>query len=518
MTRPSPTASSSSLGPSGSKHPLSSSAGPLGLLRTSALLLCAAACGREPVQPPDLLLISVDTMRADFLSTYGHPRPTSDALDRLAEQGAVFLNHHSTSSQTAPSHASLLTGLHLREHGLLKNGLPLSTEPAFLPQILEQAGWTTAASMALGFFDASEGFQRGFQSFVAAGPDNLGTRGSTEYVRIAADVVDSALEQLATVSPDEPFAQLVHLFDPHTPYAYPPRLGELDEQAGAAVLTDRMEPWERFGPDELLELHLLYEAEVDYTFHELDRLVGAWDAARGVSNTVIAVTADHGEGLGEHDYLSHDLFLYEEQLHIPLVIRAPFAIPPGTRIEAPSSAIDVGATLLDLLGLRPGSGGLPGVSLAPLWRGEPRRTRPIVAQRPLHDDDDLDGNAERRSTLEWHAGRPAAARGELLSLTDWPYKLIWSADGEPALYDLLEDPAERRDLSAERPEVAARLGGELDEWFAKRRPAPEGLELTVPPSVREQLEALGYGGGGPGPGPVEDEVDGPDVEAPPTAD
>ena len=442
--------------PSSSTRPSIGQAGSRGFLWPSALML-AAACGHDPVQPPDLLLISVDTMRADFLSTYGHPRPTADALDRLAGQGAVFLNHHSTSSQTAPSHASLLTGLHLREHGLLKNGLSLSPEPAFLPEILEQAGWTTAASMALGFFDASEGFQRGFESFVAAGPDNVGTRGSTEYVRIAADVVDSALEQLAAVGPGEPFAQLVHLFDPHTPYAYPPRLGELDEQAGAGLLAERMEPWERFDANERLELHLLYEAEVDYTFHELDRLIGAWDAARGADNAVIAVTADHGEGLGEHDYLSHDLFLYEEQLHIPLVLRAPFAISPGTRIEAPTSAIDVSATLLDLLGVR--SAELPGRSLAPLWRGEPWRAHPVVAQRPLHDDADLDGNAERRSTLEWHAGDPAAARGELVSLTDWPHKLIWSSDGEPALYDLAADPAERHELAAQRPELVAPSAG-----------------------------------------------------------
>lgn len=458
-------------------------------LRSGATLVLAAlaGCGGAADGPRDVLLVTVDTLRADVLSCYGHARRSTPALDALAAEGALFERHWATAPMTAPSHATLFTGLWSSEHGVVKNGRELAPEPPTVAAVLADAGYRTVGVIGAAVLDGKYGLGRGFEVYEDDLADSRGARPSSAE-RVAADVVDRTLSVWAALGDGEPLFTWVHLFDPHAPFEAPVEL--LPRRRAAAVFATRVEPSDLYDEAQLVAAWIGYELEVAYTDREIGRLLAAFDARAGGPRGVVCVTSDHGEGLGEHGYMGHDLYLYEEQLHVPLILRARGAVPPGTRVRARTSAVDVAHTLVALAGaLGPDEASpLPGFDLAAVARGEGFGRAP-VAERPLFSAWDFE-RPQRRPALEQFPDR-GHSRGAQVALVDGDGKFIWSEDVRDELYDLAADPREERNLDGQVPGRSARFRERLETWRASREPAFASRALDDA-ATRAMLDALGY--------------------------
>lgn len=457
--------------------------------RLAALVgaLALTGCGSSDPGPRDVLLITIDTLRADMLSCYGHGRRSSPSLDRLARDGALFERHYATAPMTGPSHATLFTGLYSSEHGLVKNGRMYPSEPPCLAEELSRAGYQTLAVVGSKVLDRQFGMDRGFDVYddaIETDVDNRrGRRTSAE--RFASEVVDSALHELAAFEDDQPVFAWLHVFDPHAPFEAPVEL--LPRRRAPAVFAERLEPNAVVDAEKALVAYIGYEQEVAYTDRELGRFLDAWDGRERGADSVICVTSDHGEGMGEHGYMGHGLFLYEEQLHVPFLLRARGAIEREVRVAKPTSAADVAYTLLALSGAV-ADVAVPGADLSALTRGD-AEVRGPVAERPLFSQWDFD-RPQRKPALELYPDR-GRSRDAQVALVDGDWKYIWSADVGPELYDLAADAREGVNLAERQPDRIASFEGRLATWRSARIPAFVTGELTDD-ATRAMLEELGY--------------------------
>ncbi len=453
--------------------------------RAATLFLLGSAltaCGR-PEAPRDVLLVTIDTLRADLVGAYGHPRPATPRIDAIAERGLLFERHYSAVPKTAPSHTTMFTGLWPSEHGLRRNGHVLAPEVPVLAEAFAGAGYTTAAVVGSMVLESRFGLDRGFDLYdddiPLADGERRGRRTNAE--RFASDVVDHALAILRSRDDREPLFLWVHVFDPHAPFEAP----EAHIQPGSREdFRRRVEPSRLFTPDQLINAYIGYELEVAYTDHHLGRLFDAWDQRSGPAGSIVAITSDHGEGLGEHGFLDHGLYLYEEQLHVPLVVRAAGLLPAGERVSQPTSMVDLAATLTSLAGI---DSDLPGTDLRTLLQGG--APRPVVAERPLYGEWDYD-RPSRKAALELYPDR-GNSRGAQLTVVADDWKLIESSDVQPELYGLRDDPREQQNLGALQGERLQALRDALGTWKSSLRPPADGGELTDEGTL-QMLEALGY--------------------------
>ena len=421
-------------------------------LRSSALLLslALAACGSSEqdtppalVDAPNVLLVTLDTTRADHLGCYGHEGAKTPTLDRLAATGVRFDRAYAQVPLTLPSHASLLSGVHPAGTGVHVNfqGAP-SAEVPLLAEFFAASGYRTAAFVAAWVLNSDFGLDRGFERY-----DDLSARsaGRDQQVERGADeIVDAALPWLESLEGERFFCWL-HFFDPHDPYEPP---------AGFDVGFDHP-----------------YDGELAFVDAELARVVD-WLEARGLrETTLIVVTGDHGEGLGEHDETTHGLFLYESSLHVPLIFSQPGRLREGARVGAPVALVDVCPTILELSG-----GELPatveGVSLRSPLDGGPFVARPIYAETeyPLR-------------SFHW---------APLRALVVGAWKYIEAP--RPELYHHEEDPGEAANLFSRNEIITGQLREALAEHRrgqAKRRAG----EVQLPPGAEAALADLGYVGG-----------------------
>lgn len=420
----------------------------------AALLLagqpgCGGGAARKGLD--SVLLITVDTLRADHLSCYDPASPVKTiAIDALAASGALVEDAWCTVPITAPSHASILTGLSPLAHGVRNNYRYRLPRPATtLAEILEDRGAATAAFIASYTASREFGLDQGFALF----DDGLGydDEGRPRSQRPGGEVVDRAAPWIENHG-GEPFMAWVHLFDPHSPYDPP---AEFRQQ---------------YGED-------LYSGEVAYTDFQVARLLEALERSGARDNTVVVLIADHGEALGAHGEAEHGMLLYQPTLHVPFLIRAPGHVSPGTRIDGVASGIDVVPTLLSLLGLPP----------SPKAQGLDLLSGPIPEDRAAYAE-----SIYAHEELGW---------SPLYSLRQgrWSY----TAAPEPELYDLTADPGQHHNLAAERPEQAASLASTLDalqkEWL-DRSWAEQALGAGAGESAEdlERLASLGYAAGGGG--------------------
>ena len=394
------------------------------------LLLGGPALGAA-TRPPDLLLITLDTTRADSLGCYGGRPALTPNLDQLATRGVRYASAWSPSPLTLPAHTSLLTGLDPAAHGLRDNGWGLL--PADVPILaaeLARAGYQTAAFPASRVLDRRFGLARGFEHYddhMAA--ERRGQYGDPE--RPAAEVTDTALTWLQRADGKRPIFVWVHFYDAHAPY-----LG-----AGGS---DR----ER------------YAAEVAAVDRELGRLLAGWPAGR---RRVVAAVADHGEAFGEHGERGHGLLLYRPTLQVPLLL-AGDGVPSGRVIRAPVATVRLPATLLSLVGV---PHQLPGRPLP--TETEPKQVPPIFHETLF----------------------PASAYGwsPLAAVTDGSMRAI--AAPRPELYDLATDPAEEMNLLSKPPAEGRRALRHLTEHL-RRFPVHNVPQPAVAPEVGRMLSSLGY--------------------------
>ncbi|MCH2170340.1 sulfatase-like hydrolase/transferase [Myxococcota bacterium] len=435
------------------------------------ILLLAAACSAPP--QPNVVLVTLDTTRSDHLSAYGYDRPTSPNLEKLAADGARFDAAYATSATTAPTHASIFTGLHPPVHGVVRNGVPLSEATETLAERFAAEGYQTAAFVSSFVLQSRFGLDRGFEIYdddfekreSSGGGDSFEWEGRRVYEvfdRRADHTTRRAVRWLKEErDPNRPFLLFVHYFDPHDPYR-PPRAFS-----------------ERFASDhqgELERLIALYDAEIAFTDLQLGVLLRALDDADLRDETLVVVTADHGEGLLDHGHMAHGAQLYEEATRVPLLARWPGRIPPGRVVDAHVSLVDLAPSLMDLAGVR---GPELGRSFAAAFSevGEPVTPRPVFLFRRPYPLEPVGEAESRGSQFGVRSGR-------------WKY-LEAPEEETQELYDLVDDPAERRDLWAEQPGVARDLQQLLAEW---RQSHPQGTPApSVNPRDRERLRALGYG-------------------------
>lgn len=444
--------------------------------RLGALALSLAACAREaPLAPArNVLLITVDTLRADQLGAYGAQLGISPHIDALARGGVVFENAISQSSWTLPAIASLLTSTHPSTHGVDRYVDRLDPSYETLCEILAGAGFATAAVSSHVYVGPRYGMDQGIAEFDDS--LSLGQRQVEQKVS-SPEVSRRGIAWLEGATQREPRWFLwLHYFDPHYPYV---RHGEGGEAIG----------------DTLAD----YRGEIAFTDRWIGEVLGALERLGAADETLVLLVSDHGEEFREHGKLRHGYTLFREVVHVPLLMRVPGLAP--TRVREAVSGVDVLPTLLELLGL-PVPETAFGRSLVPAMRGAGLDDEPILSELSLNPDYRSDSlqlgpwklvrDHTGRSTLGFAAfpggppvdgattpNAPAVEPGERL--------LLYRIDG---------DAAELRDVSAEHPDETERLRETLDAVQARARAAAgersEAIELT--PEDLEVIRKLGYAG------------------------
>ncbi len=450
---------------------------------------------------PNLLLITVDTLRADRLGCYGAPADPSPRIDTLATQGVLLEAAATSLPRTTQALASLLTGRHPDEHGVLEIGEYLTLETVTLAEHLEAAGYHTAAVSANTLASSFQGLHQGFDEFVDANElqhryDSQGGSGGFH----AATVTDVALELLERHGATSPWFLWVHYLDPHFPYDAP------DPDPGPDVETARafyeeiktLEPktaavhFDLAGRSSAVRdtMDRLYDAEVRYTDRQIGRLLDTWRARPAAPPTLLVFTSDHGESLGEHGYFyEHGDFVFEPSVRIPMIFHAPWRLPAARRVVDPVSIVDVVPTICELLEL-PALPGATGIDISELLAGCPQADPrgPVFCQS---------GSALRpHNPIRAFAGR---RRGEgpgkpaFLSARDGDWVLVRrTSSGRTLLHNAASDPTFRIDLAAEHPERTERLAAALEthggvlrdrwlmvrdgDWKLQRIPTLEGYQ------------------------------------------
>lgn len=474
-----------------------------GSLRAAAWLAALAVGCAEPAAAParhNVLLVTLDTTRADRLGCYGGSAATPN-IDRLAGEGALFARAVSTAGLTPMSHASILTGLNNYRHGLrvfysVDASFTLAPSNVTLPEILGEHGWETAAFVSAYPVSEFYGVDQGFETFdtgLAADLDLSHQQqheelwdetGRSDTQRRGDFTVDAALEWLGRHR-SQPWCVWVHLFDAHDFSMVPP--AEWSARHGVtydkSVTLNDLDWRER-----------MYDLELTFIDEQLGRLFEAIRAQGAWDQTVIAITADHGQGLTDglrnHGWLKHRL-LYEWGLHVPLILKLP-GLDGGRRVEPLVRTIDILPTLLEALELT--GPPMEGVSMLALARGGP--------------DDGRVAYADALNLLDAHA--PQKMRPEyddnLFCAQDGRWKLIWheTRPENVELFDFESDPEELRNLAEQHPEQVARLKAFLDERRAMEVQPPEaGAKAPDKGALKE----LGYIG--------EEDEDGGEVEGQP---
>jgi arylsulfatase A-like enzyme/Tfp pilus assembly protein PilF len=400
----------------------------------------------------NLVVITLDTTRADRLGPYGYANAGTPNLEALAHDGVLFEHATTAAPITLPAHSSLFTGRFPPQHGVRDNGgYFLSDNEQTLAETLKARGYATGGFIAAYVLDSKWGIAQGFDTYFDdfdLSKYKVFSMGAIQ--RPGNEVVDHALpwiDQHRT----SPFFAWVHLYDAHTPYAPP-------------------EPFKSRFPGNP------YQGEISFADSQVGRVVQFLRDRGILDRTVIVVMGDHGESLGDHGEDGHGFFIYESVTHVPLFIRAPFSAMQGRRVADPVRSVDVMPTVLDLLGLpKPAGVTIDGQSMAPLMTG---------ARAELG----LEAYAEAVYPLH-HFGW-----SDLRALRQGRFKLI--AAPRPELYDLQDDPREENNLYGARKTLGDRMIGRLTEMEAhfKTSAQAKGQTVEVDPDVRARLAALGYVG------------------------
>ena len=429
------------------------------LFRSKFLLFCALAVvvlrlvAEEPQPvPPNVLLVTIDTLRADRLGAYGYTLAKTPVLDRLAAEGVRFADATAHAPLTYPSHVAILTGQYPANFGVRLNGMsPLSEKATTIAEALKKNGYRTAAVVGSVILDRSYGLDQGFDAYddrIAIRPAE--TMALAELQRSAAEVTVAANTWLKTSGSGTPWFLWAHYYDPHLPYSAPAKY--------SAAAPGRP-----------------YDAEVAFVDAELGTLFSAVDRR----HTVVIVTADHGEALGDHGEPDHGFFLYDATLHVPLIISGPAGSGRGSGqtfvarvVREQVRSIDIAPTIAAIAGIQ-GDSSFDGMSLLGLLNGEPRKDVPVSLAESWYP----------RLHFGWSELRSAR-------VGEWKY----IAAPKPELYDLRTDRTESQNRMSDRSAVAGRLAAEISRLStlgAKNAEAPPSQpdQATV-----ERLRALGYVG------------------------
>jgi arylsulfatase A-like enzyme len=434
-----------------------------------AVALFVVACAKSPINdvPPNILLISIDALRADHLSSYGYDRLTSPGLDALAARGTRFSHAFANTHGTPPSHTTLLSSLYQETHRVgfgnratTGGDHAIPDEVELVQEILQRSGWRTVAVTGGGYMSAEFGYARGFDFFSDR------ARGVQEGARTLLEAL------IESGKNDRPVFALLHTYQVHSPYAPPEGFDRLfGEYAGNIEPTNEALIAVQGEADRKLErtdfdyLESLYDGEIRYTDGVLDQLFSDLGEAGFLENTVVIVTSDHGEEFGDHGGLLHGGKLFDELLRVPLIVSG-VGIALGVVDPALVSFVDIAPTILSIAGL------------------------------PVPDSMEGRNLFDRSRSTGWAEQKVFAQYGDQLYCVRTPrWKLIHRPRNDGVqLYDLQRDPGERRNIRKRHPELTLRLLGEIETWRSTRPQLDFAPRLTEELSIEkiEELRALGY--------------------------
>ncbi len=448
---------------------------------------------------PNVVLIVLDTLRADHLGAYGYPRDTSPNLDDLAGEGVLFKNAFSQAPWTSASIASLLTGLYPSVHGLDEGArwgpgatsaggkLPFRVQKALtssqntLAELLRRQGYTTAGFISNIYVNSIFGFSQGFDLY---DDEHKGYSKSVRSIKRRGEETNRRIFRWLDTKPQEPFFLFAHYNDPHWPYVPPAPFGEkfikgyegeLTPEKTTGVVETQGRPITGLSEEDLRYIIGLYDGEIQYTDHQVGRLVDKLDALAMDRGLLIIVTADHGEEFMDHGSASHGYTLYDEQIHVPLIMRWKGRLPRKV-VDGQVRLVDVVPTTLELAGAE-APGPFQGQSLVPAIEGHADAASLFAFAEASYTG--------RQSTIRSPAGQ----------------KLIHDEANEKSMaFDLTTDPAEQNDLWAESWQSYEELSQRLANWGKENLALATELfgdsadeeQIVLDASTTEQLEALGY--------------------------
>ncbi len=417
------------------------------LLGSMPVLVCAVLLSfpAEAEEPYHLLLITLDTMRADYMSLNGSEHVQTPHLDRLARSGVNFTRARAPVPLTLPSHASILTGNDPPTHGVRDNGgYRLPDNQLTLAEVLEDHGYETSAFIGAFVLDHRFGLSQGFHVYDDRTWSDISMLENLEAERNADAVYGAFSSWLKDYEDEKPFFAWVHFYDPHAPYTPP-------------------EPFKSRYADNP------YAGEVAYADETVGKILATLEKRGLRERTLVAIVGDHGEGLGEHEEKSHSILIYSSTLHVPMLIHRPGLVPEGRVVPDLTRIIDLAPTLLDYLGISNHLG--HGSSLRSLVEGKKKREDIVAYSESLYPS----------LNLGW---------SELRGLESDRYRFILAPTLE--LYDVTSDPAETKNLAATRGEIAKGMRSQLEALLEKMGTEEGDSSQTIDPETQAMLRSLGY--------------------------
>lgn len=444
---------------------------PLSMLLASLLALQWIGClglsdpsePDEPARRPNVLLISIDTLRADHLGIYGYERNTSPFLDQLAREGLFVPEPVTVTHGTTPSHASMLTSVPQEVHGVALDGQNDDVIPPSLPnlpEVFRDAGYATIAVTGGGNIGRKFGFDRGFDVF-------------DDRARGVESGRSLLLQHLAEVPADQPVMALFHTYEVHTPYVVPDDLsGHFGATDGKVATTSESlvglaNNAADLSEDDLAHIRARYDEGILHTDRVIRQLFEELTSMGRLDDAIVVITSDHGEEFGEHGGLVHRDLLYEELVHVPMIFWGS-RVPPFAAAPQTATTLDLAPTLTHCAGLTAPSS----------WKG-----RDLLCS---------EAEGGERAHIVQYADRRYGVRTDR-------WKLIVTrleGDNHFELFDLDEDPREQHNLASDRPEVVSELVGHLRKWQASVETVDSRAgSVELNDEEREHLESLGYLGG-----------------------
>ncbi len=448
-----------------------------------SLLVLFSGCWFGKANKPSVIFIVWDTVRQDHLSLYGYFRGTTPFLEKLAKESVVFTQAYTPISHTLPAHFSMFTSRYPSEHGVLFNGWKLKNwKYPLLAEVLRKKGWQTGAVVGSQILGEWHRINPGFKFFKSKPFEyqikikkSAIEKEEERHQRRAKEVINWAKKWLSEINRKKPFFLFLHFWDAHRPYYLPedyPRKFQLDEKFQLYLKQNYYIQEKSF--EDINE----YDNAISYLDEQLRSFFQYLKEQGLLSNTLIILTADHGEGLGQHNWYGHGLHLYQEQLRVPLLIRFPDGWKAGARVDAPVSLIDLAPTILEFLNLKD-TMHCRGKSLLPLIKGTQPQIRDCqFAERRWYPE------VNYEKIKNWAPGKKCA-----LVCGEWKY--LW-ADKEPEeLYNLAQDPLELNNLIKQERKKYQELRIVMHNYIQELDIYSVKPQRTIE-EVKKVLKSLGY--------------------------
>lgn len=440
--------------------------------KISVLILCLlvlAGCHSDPKRKkPNVLLITVDTLRADYLGCYGSPDVKTPHIDRLADSGILFRRHVAASQCTNPSHASILTGLYPTVHRMMNNETPLTAEAVTLAEVFKGAGYATLGAVSAGHLNARHSrFNQGFDVYLDC----------TKVELTAAERNELFLAELEKIK-KKPFFAWIHYFDPHGDYKPPapydkkyPVLSKYDPvPPHSAMDLSKEKKSNPVDPDEIIPL---YKGEISFLDFHLGELIGFLQKKKLIKNTLIVFTADHGESMVEKGIYFCHAGMYNPVTHVPLILSMAGRIPRGVKVTSTTAHVDIFPTIIRLCGISYMMDRIAGKSLVPAFKNPGISLHEYVVSEAV--------NGVIRSVHQ-----------EGFKYIK-PYPSDWACP-KSCLFRGWDDYTESNDLTGSDPGRVTRMASLLDAWLkdAQKNALKAAGDHKLDPKTKKVLESLGY--------------------------